>query len=325
MRAVLCRSLDGYDALTVEDTAPPPLKAGSVRVRVRAAALNFADLLVTAGKYQEKPPLPFSPGFEIAGEVIESDGTRNPPPLGTRVLAVVPHGGFAEEAVVAQEALVAIPDAMSDAVAASFPIAYGTSHVSLAYRAALQPGETVLIHGAAGGVGLTAVESAKAMGARVIATARGADKVAVAVAHGADHGFDTATVEDLRAEVKRLTDGRGVDVCYDPVGAKLGELSLRCLAWEGRYLAVGFAGGRPPEIKANHLLVKNTSVLGVYWGSYLKQAPERHRHSLQTLLGWWEAGRLKPLVSATYGLDDVHKALTALKARRTTGKIVLEP
>lgn len=325
MRAVLCRSLDGYEALTIDEVPRPQPGPNQVLVRVEAAALNFADLLITQGRYQEKPELPFVPGFELAGEVVALGPEVTAPGLGMKVLAVVPHGAYAEFAVADAATAVPLPAGMDVAIAAAFPIAYGTSHIGLADRAALKPGEWVLIHGAAGGVGLTAVEIAKAMGARVIATARDAEKAAVARAHGADHAFDLQTLTDLRTTVKELTDGRGVDVCYDPVGGELGELSLRCLAWEGRYLAIGFAAGRPPEVKANHLLVKNTAVLGLYWGSYQQHAPERFRASLDQLLVWWCEGALKPLVSERYPLSQVHAALATLKARRSTGKLVLEP
>jgi len=323
MRAWLCRRLEGPAALTLEDVAEARPQPGEVTIGVACAALNFADILMTEGTYQERPPLPFTPGLELAGRVrAVGEGVEQPAP-GTRVLAVVDHGAFAEVARARAEEVVAIDDAMPDDIAAAFPIAYGTAHGALAWRARLAPGETLLVHGAAGGVGLTAGEVGVAMGARVIATARGGDRLALARRHGADATIDTAA-EDVRERVLELTDGRGVDVCFDPVGGELGEASLRALAWEGRYLVIGFAAGGLPTIKANRLLVKNVAALGFYWGSYRRHDPARLRAGLETLLGWYAAGRLHPHVSRRAPLADVKSALADLKARRSTGKVVLD-
>ncbi len=322
MRAIVCSKLEGPEALTLESVPDPAPGPGEVTVEVDCAALNFADILMTQGRYQEKAPLPFVPGLELAGRVREvGAGVRDLAPA-ARVLAVVGHGAFAEIARVRAVDAVVIPEAMPADVAAGFPIAYGTAHGALTWRADLGAGETLLVHGAAGGVGLTAVEVGRAMGARVIATARGAERLALARAHGAHATIDSED-DDVRARVLELTDGRGADVCFDPVGGALGEASLRCLAWEGRYLVIGFAGGGLPEIKANRLLVKNIAAVGFYWGSYRHRAPDRLRASLETLLAWWGEGRLKPHISARFPLAEAMTALAELKARRSAGKVVL--
>ena len=321
MRAIRCHHLDGPSSLVLEDVAEPVPAPGGITVTVAAAALNFADTLVTRGQYQEKPPLPFTPGFELAGTVRAVHPDVADLAVGQRVLATVTAGAFAEVAAVRAADAVVLPATMPFDVAAAFPIAYGTAHGALAWRARLHAGETLLVHGAAGGVGLTAVEVGHAMGARVIATARGADRLALARAHGAAVTIDT-DAEDVRERVLAETAGRGVDVVFDPVGGALGETSLRCLAWEGRYLVIGFAGGAP-EIKANRLLVKNVAVVGFYWGSYKAHDPARVGASFRTLLGWWSEDKLRPHVGATYPLAEAISALKELEARRSTGKVVL--
>ena len=287
-----------------------------------AAGINFADTLMIAGKYQEKPAFPFSPGLEVAGtvEAIGPDVTGLA--VGQRVAAVLDHGGFAEQAVARVEDVFPIPDAMDFAVAASFPIAYGTSHIALRERARLQAGELLLVHGSAGGVGLTAVEIGKALGATVIASAAGPERVAVAAAHGADYLIDTKS-EDIRERVRELTDGRGVDVVYDPVGGEGFDKSLRSIAWGARLLVIGFAGGTTPQIPANLLLVKNCAAIGLYWGSYRRHAPQLLAESFRELFSWCEEGKLKPLVSQRFPLERAAEALTLLANRRATGKLVL--
>ncbi len=322
MRAVVCRAWGGPETLSVEDVAPPDLGPGGVRIRVRTAGLNFADNLIVAGHYQIKPPLPFSPGFEIAGEVIACAPEVAHCRPGDRVMAVCDYGGFAEEVVAPADSVFVLPETVSDETAAAFPVAYGTSHLGLKYKCALEAGEGVLIHGAAGGVGLTAVEIAKRMGAVVIATASGAEKCAVAAAAGADHTLDSRG-DDLRDRVKALTGGRGVDVVYDPVGGRLFDESLRCTAAGGRILIVGFASGDVPQIPANILLVKNISAIGYYWGAHKTIRPAWMRASFEELLGWLAAGELNPHVSRSYPLAEAPAALQALKARKTTGKVVL--
>lgn len=322
MRAVVCRSWEGIDGLTVEDMPPPPMVPDGVRIKVGAAGLNFADTLMTAGKYQVKPDLPFVPGFEVGGEVIEcAPGVTRVKP-GDKVMAHVGLGAFGEETVTTAERVYRRPAGMDAATAAAFPIVYGTSHMGLTTRAGLRAGETLVVHGAAGGVGLTAVEIGKRLGARVIATAGGTEKLQVAKAHGADELIDYKT-EDMRERIKALTDGRGADVVYDPVGGDAFAASLRSTAPDGRILVVGFASGTVPQIPANILLVKNITVIGFYWGAYRTLRPELYDRIFDELFAWYEEGALKPHVSMTFGFDDVKAAYAALTGRRSTGKVVL--
>ena len=324
MRAVLCRETTGHEALTVGEAAAPAMKGpNSVRIEVHAAGLNFADTLVVAGKYQEKPALPFSPGLECGGVVLETGAGVTHVKKGDRVMATTSFGAFAEEVVTDANEVYAIPDAMDFETAASFPVAYGTSHVGLTRRAVLERGETLMVHGAAGGVGLTAVEIGKAMGATVIATARGADKLAIAKKHGADHLIDYAA-EDLRARVKEIAGDKAVDVIYDPVGGDVFDTSLRCLAWEGRLIVVGFAAGRIPQAPANLLLVKNTTVMGLFWGAYRQRNPQVLRDSFAELLSWYAAGKLKPHISHRFAMDQAPQAMAAMLERRSTGKVILK-
>jgi NADPH2:quinone reductase len=322
MRAVLCKAFGEPENLVVETVAAPELSAGGARVAVHAAGVNFGDTLMIAGKYQEKPPFPFTPGFEIAGEIIEvAPGITHVKP-GDRVMGTADKGGYADEAVLPADNLTRIPDGMDYATAAGFPVAYGTSHGALDWRARLRPGEVLLVHGAAGGVGLTAVEIGKAMGAEVIATASSPEKLAIAKAHGADHLVDYSR-EDIRERVRALTQGRGADVVYDPVGGDAFDASLRCIAWEGRIVVIGFASGRVPQIPANLLLVKNCDIIGFYWGSYRKHKPAMVRDSYARLFAWFNDGKLTPLVSERFDLAEVAQAMHALRSRRSTGKIVL--
>jgi NADPH:quinone reductase len=322
VRAVRCRRWGGTADLTIEDIDSPELTPGSVRIAVRAAGVNFADTLIIAGQYQNRPPLPFTPGFEVAGEVVACAAgvTRWRP--GDRVLAVVDCGGFAEEVVAPESNVCGLPDAVDDITAAGFPIAYGTSHLGLKYRANLAAGEILLVHGAAGGVGLTAVEIGRRMGATVIATAGSGAKLKVAAEYGAEHLIDYRS-EDIREKVKEITGGRGADVVYDPVGGDVFEASLRCTAAGGRILVVGFASGTVPQIPANILLVKNLTVIGYSWGPYRQLAPEMMKASFAELLVWLAEGKIRPHVSRTFPLEQAREALDALRARRSTGKIVL--
>ncbi len=322
MRAVVCREFGPPEKLSVADLPSPRLGPGQVRIAVAAAGLNFADTLMVAGKYQEKPPFPFVPGLEAAGVVRETgSGVTNLRP-GDRVAALLDHGAFAEEAVARAADVYPIPDGMDFVTAAGFPVAYGTSELGLHHRGKLQPGETLLVLGAAGGVGLTAVEIGKAMGATVIAAARGADKLAIAKAHGADHAIDYAT-EDLRTRVKELTGDRGADVVFDPVGGDAFDAALRVTAWEGRILVIGFAAGRIPAPPANLLLVKNIATIGVFWGASNKRNPAVLRDSFARLFEWWQEGRLKPHVSHRLPLAKVADAMDLLLTRKSTGKVVL--
>ncbi|RAU21938.1 zinc-binding dehydrogenase [Paramagnetospirillum kuznetsovii] len=319
MKAVICPAFG--QPLVVGDFPAPALTPGGVRVKVHAAGVNFADSLITGGKYQEKMEPPFVPGMELSGTVVEvAGGVRSCKP-GDRVMATVTGGAFAEEAVMDWTDVHVLPDSLDFITAAGFPVAYGTSHLGLR-KAGLKAGETLVVHGAAGGVGLTAVEVGKALGATVIGTAGGADKVAVAVKHGADFGIDYKS-EDIRERVKALTDGRGADVIYDPVGGAVFDASLRSIAADGRILIIGFASGTVPQIPANILLVKNVTVIGYYWGAYRKLAPGMVRESMAEALEWWAEGKLRPHVSKVMELSEAVTAIEMLKLRAATGKIVL--
>lgn len=322
MRAIVVNQYGPPETLTLGELPAPALTPDGVRIRVRASSVNFADTLLIQGQYQERPPFPYSPGLEVAGDVLEVGAQVRAIRPGQRVAALVGYGGFAEQVVAPAAAVLPIPDTLDYVTAAAFVVAYGTSHVALVHRARLQAGETLLVHGAAGGVGLTAVELGHLLGARVIATASTPEKRALAASYGADVTIDPQQ-EDLRARIKALTAGRGADVIYDPVGGDLFDQSLRCVAWEGRIIVVGFASGRIPSVPVNLTLVKNCSVIGLYWGAYLRHDPAVIGRSLQQLLAWYEAGRLRPHISATYPLEQAADALRALLARQTTGKIVL--
>ena len=299
--------------------ARPEPGPGQVLVRVEAVGLNFADLLMRDGTYQVRPALPYVPGMEMAGTVEATGLGVTGLPVGARVLAYLGLGALAEWVVVAADRLLPLPEAMPFDHAAAFPIAYGTSHLALDHKARLQPGERLLVLGAAGGVGLTAVEIGARMGAKVIACARGADKLAVARAAGASTLIDSET-PDLKAAFKALG---GVDVVYDTIGGEMGEAALSALRPEGRFLAIGFAGGTPPQIRSNHLLVKNISVIGLWWGGYLSFAPQVLDASLRQLLAWYAEGGLRPHVSHALPFDRLPEALNLLAARKSTGKVVI--
>lgn len=296
---------------------PGPRQA---RLKIAAVGLNFADLLMQSGTYQERPALPFIPGMEFAGTV-DALHPATPTALkpGTRVAGFASHGALAEYLVAPAAQLIALPDAMSFQQAAAFQIAYGTSHLALAHKARLQPGETLLVFGAAGGVGLTAVEIGKRMGAKVVACARGAAKLEIARAAGADILIDSDT-PDLKAALKALG---GVDVVYDPVGGPAFSAALSACRPEGRLLTIGFASGALPEIPANHLLVKNLSVIGLYWGGYLTFAPHILTDSLRTLIQWFAEGGLRPHISHDLPFADYPMGLELLRTRQATGKVVI--
>jgi NADPH:quinone reductase len=327
MRAVVCRAWGGPEDLKIEDLPRPEPAADQVVIDIVAAGVNFADTLMIAGKYQEKPPFPFSPGLEVSGRLSALGAGVSGLEVGQPVMALTDWGGYAEAAVARAGDVFALPADFDPArfgwaEIAGFPITYGTAHTALRWHGDLQSGEVLLVHGAAGGVGLAAVEIGKALGATVIATAGGADKLAVARAHGADHLIDYRS-EDIRARVKELTQGRGADVIFDPVGGDVFDASLRCIAWSGRLLVIGFAAGRVPQIPANILLVKNIAVMGVYWGSYRSHAPERLAGQFEELFSWWRAGRLQPHVSHKLDLGQAAEAMALLLERRSTGKVVL--
>lgn len=317
MRAYVISSHES-DAQVVHQNVPEP-KSGEVRIRIKACALNFADLLMQKGTYQDTPKLPFIGGLEVAGVVDALGPDTSGPAVGTRVAVFGGQGGLADYGCFAANRMTPIPDEMSFDEAAAFQVAYGTGHVALDYRARMQPGETLLVLGAAGGVGLTAVELGKLMGARVVACARGAEKLAIAKAAGADHLIDSDT-QDIREEMRALG---GADVVYDPIGGDQWKAAFRACNPDARLLPIGFAGGEVPQIPANHLLVKNLTVLGVYWGGYLKFKPEVVTQSMQTLFDWYCAGKLKPHISHRFPLEDTQIALDTLAARKSTGKIVV--
>jgi NADPH2:quinone reductase len=324
MRAVLCRRWGGPEDLEIAEVMPLPLRSGEIRVRVAAAGVNFADLLMIAGKYQENPPLPFSPGFEVAGTVDEIGPDVTTWRRGDRVMGMLPSGGYAETAVLPVAQAIALPPSLEFAAAAGFPVAYGTAYGAFAWRARLRPGERVLVFGAAGGVGLAAVAVARVLGGEVIAVASGRDRLAVAAAHGAAHLIDHRT-EDVAARVRDITGGRGVDIVLDPVGGDAFETAQRCLASEGRLVVIGFASGKVGTLSAGVALGKNIDMIGVYWGAYRGGDADRIRRAYDELGRWVEAGKLQPHVAARVPLAEAPRALALMAGRTLAGKIVLVP
>ncbi|WP_394178182.1 NADPH:quinone oxidoreductase family protein [Yoonia maritima] len=306
---------------SMADVETPKPQAGEVLLDIAACGLNFADLLMSKGTYQDTPALPFTLGMEVCGTVVAQGPGVSEPAVGTRVAVFGGKGGLAEQGVFPADRCTTVPDGMPAEAAAGFMVAYGTSHLALKRRANLQPGETLLVLGAAGGVGLTAVEVGKAMGARVIAVARGAEKLAVAKEAGADHLIDCDT-DDVKAVVKSLG---GADVVYDPVGGELFKAALGACNREARILAIGFASGDVPPVPANILLVKNVSVIGFYWGGYLTFNPKALTDSLAELMEWYTTGRLQPHISHVMPLDKAPEALDLLRTRKSTGKVVVTP
>ena len=321
MRAVVCHEWGPIDTLSVAEVAPPTPADDEVLIEVKATSVNYADALLVAGRYQSKPPLPFSPGLETAGIVAAcGDGVTRFTP-GDRVMAMLPHGGLAELAVASEAETFAIPEAMPFDEAGAFPIAYISSHVALRWQARVEPGETLLVLGAAGGVGLTAVEIGKAIGARVIAAASTADKLAVAREHGADALINYAT-EQLTDRVMALTDGKGVDVCFDPVGGDLFDAALSSLGWGGRILLVGFVAG-VPQIPANRLMVKHRNALGSSVDYFRRHAPDKLQRSVDELLRWYAEGKLVPCVTHHLPLERSVDAIRLLTDRTAHGKVVV--
>jgi NADPH2:quinone reductase len=324
MKAVLCKAYGPPESLVVEDVEPLKPGKGQVVITVKACGVNFPDALIIQGKYQVKPPMPFSPGSEVAGIVKEVGEGVDSARVGDRVIAFIGHGGFAEEVLAEAAQLIPIPDVMDFATAASFVLTYGTSHYALKDRAQIRSGETLLVLGAAGGVGLAAVEIGKVMGARVIAAASTDEKLEVCKQHGADELINYTT-QDLRERVKELTRGEGVDVVYDPVGGNYSEVALRGMAWGGRFLVIGFTAGEIPRIPLNLTLLKGCSIVGVFWGSFTSRDPKRNQQHLQELLNWYVTGKINPLISATYPLERAADALNDMMNRKVKGKVVLVP
>jgi len=322
MRAVVCKEYGPPESLVVENLPAPELGAGDVRVRVEACGVNFPDTLIIENKYQFKPPLPFSPGGEAAGVITEVGTGVTDWKAGDRVIAMCGWGGFVEEMVLDPSRLIRTPEGMNSVTAAGFTMTYGTSHYALKDRANLKPGETLLVLGAAGGVGLAAVEIGKAMGARVIAAASSDEKLEVCRKYGADECVNYSS-ENLKERIRDLTAGAGADVIYDPVGGDVFDVAVRSIAWEGRYLVVGFAAGRIPQLPANLVLLKSCQVVGVFWGAFTARDPERNHRNLAELASWVADGTLRPLVSKTYPLEQAGMALRSMLDRKVTGKIVL--
>lgn len=322
MRAVVLSSYGPPPDLTIEDIAAPALPPGHVRLRVHAVGFGFPDALMVAGKYQVKPEVPFTPGNEVAGVVTEVAPDVADLKVGARVLAMAGQGGLAEECVAATNALIPLPPTMNMAAAAAFLVNYGTTYHALVQRANIQPGETLLVLGAAGGVGLAAIEIGKALGAKVLAAASSEEKLQLAKRHGADAVFDY-TRDTIKAKVMEFTGGRGIDVAYDPVGADYAEQVVRSMAWNGRYLVIGFAGGRIPAIPLNLPLLKGCSLVGVFWGAHTRHEPAVHAANLRALFDLFESGKIKPHVTELDGLERFSEALDVLNGRRATGKVVI--
>lgn len=324
MRAIVVEEWTEPDRLTVSELPDPEPGPGEVVVEVCAAGCNFSDTLIVRGRYQLRPPFPFTPGAEIAGVVKSAGPGVGSLAPGDRVYGGLPYGGFAEQVAVAESALRAIPEGVGFDEAAALPIVYPTSYVALVDRAALAPGETLLVHAAAGGVGLAAVQIGVALGARVIATAGGAEKLRVAGDAGAEVLVDYRERDFVEA-VLEATDGRGADVIYDSVGGDTFDRSLRCIAWSGRLLVIGFASGRIPEVQGNRILLKNISLVGLNWPAFQEREPERTRRAHEALDGMLARGRIKPVIWDRFALEDTARALEALGSRRSYGKIVVHP
>src|SRR5580698_8581880 len=324
MRAIRCNQYGPPESLAIEELPDLAPQAGEVVIDVKAASVNFPDVLIIENKYQFKPPLPFTPGSEVAGIVraVGAGVTQFQP--GSRVVAFTGQGGFAEQAVAPAAACVPLAEGIDFSVAAAFTLAYGTSHHAVVDRAALKAGETMLVLGAAGGVGLAAVEIGKALGARVIAAASSAEKLALCSEHGADATIDYAR-EDLRERIKALTGGQGPDVIYDPVGGEFAEPAFRSIAWRGRYLVVGFANGEIPRLPLNLALLKGASIVGVFWGQHIQREPELAATGFRQIFDWIDAGKLRPHVTRRYSLNQTAQALDDMGSRRVSGKIVIEP
>jgi NADPH2:quinone reductase len=324
VRALVCRALEGIGALAVGELPAPRPGPGQVVIAVRSAGVNFPDVLMVEGKYQFKAELPFAPGCEAAG-VVKSvgEGVSSVQP-GDAVLAIMMSGAFAEEALARESDVVKLPAGVDLVEASAFPFTYGTSYHALKDRARLAPGETLLVLGAAGGVGLAAVELGKLMGARVIAAASSAGKLALCRERGADAGIDYSR-EDLRERMKALTGGKGADVIYDPVGGDYSETALRSIAWNGRFLVVGFAGNRIPSIPLNLVLLKGCSIVGVFWGEFRRRDGARFQANSEQLVAWLREGKVRPHISARYPLERGAEALRDVQERRVRGKVVVLP
>ncbi|MBO6826983.1 MAG: NADPH:quinone oxidoreductase family protein [Sneathiella sp.] len=322
MKALLCKEFGGPDDLVMEDIPEPTVSEGMVKIEVHSVGLNFPDTLIIAGKYQFKPEFPFAPGMETAGIITEVGAGVDNLKVGDRVMSNHGHGGFAEYVVAPAAGTYVIPDNMPFDQASGFPVTYGTTYHALVDRGNLKKGEVLLVHGAAGGVGLNAVELGKALGATVIGTVGSDEKMDIVRQYGADHVINYST-ESIKDRVKELTGGKGADVIYDPVGGDAFDQSMRCINWEGRLLVIGFASGRIAELPTNLTLLKGCSVVGVFWGEFARRTPEKNRANFKTMLDMVERGELKPHVSARFPLEQGGDAMKALLSRKYTGKIAI--
>lgn len=322
-KAMVCKAWGGPESLVLEDLPLPALGPKDVRIRVHAAGLNFPDTLMIAGKYQFKPAFPFAPGMECGGEIAEVGEKVSDLKVGDRVMATTGSGAFGTLVNCPASNVFKIPASMPYEIAAGFPITYGTTYHALVDRGRIKKGEVLLVHGAAGGVGLNAVELGRELGATVIGTVGSDEKAAIVKEYGAAHVINYSK-ESIKDRVKELTGGNGADVIYDAVGGDAFDQSLRCINWDGRLLVIGFASGRIPEAPANLALIKGCSIVGVFWGAFAAREPEKNRANFAALLALYEQGRLKPHVSASYPLDQVPQAMQALLSRKTTGKVVIK-
>ena len=322
MKAMVCKAFGPVDSLVFEDFPEPKCGPGQVRVKVKAAGCNFPDILQVEGKYQFKPPFPFIPGMETAGDVLEVGEGVTGFKVGQRVITRGGSGAFAEQTVAGVNDVLPMPDNMPYEHGAAFPVTYGTTYHALVQRGELKKGEVLLVHGASGGVGLNAVEMGKLMGATVIGTGGSDEKLKIATQYGADHVINYSR-EKIRDRVKELTGGKGADVVYDPVGGDAMDESVRCINWNGRILVIGFASGRIAEVPTNLCLLKGCSIVGVFWGQFTQKEPELNAENFRKLLGMYAEGKLKPHVSMKFPLADAKKALHALADRKATGKVVL--
>jgi NADPH:quinone reductase len=322
MRAMLCHEFGEPRTLKLGELPEPSVAPGMVKIAVHCAGLNFPDTLMIAGKYQSQPPFPFAPAIESAGIVTDVGEGVTDIAVGDRVMADHGHGGCAEYVLARADRTLRIPDTMPFEQAAGFPITYGTTWHALVDRAALQPGEVLLVHGAAGGVGLNAVELGNLLGATVIATVGSDEKMAIVKEYGADHVINYVT-QDFRDVVKQLTGGEGADVIYDPVGGDVFDKSIRCINWGGRLLIIGFAGGRIAELKTNLPLLKGCSVVGVFWGDFARRSPGRNRQNFDQLFALYREGKIRPHISRVFPLSQTAEALEFILSRKSTGKVIV--
>lgn len=323
MKAYVCREFGPVESHKVEEIADPRAEAGQVVVDVKAAGVSFPDVLIVQGKYQFQPPFPFSPGGEIAGIISEVGEGVVDWKVGDRVIAMTGNGGIAEKVVAFEMTLMPLPETMDFKDGAAFPLNYGTTYHALKQRGQLQTGETLLVTGAGGGVGTTAIEIGKAMGARVIAAASTDEKLEIAKNLGADEVINYSDGE-LKEKVKALTDGLGADVIYDPIGGDIFMQCMRCINWKGRVLVIGFASGPIPEVPTNLALLKGCSIVGVFWGRFTGAEPEENSQNFDELFALHAEGKLKPQITKSYSLDDAAEAISSLENRKATGKVVIE-